>query len=133
MAANPAFKTPAMERAAGISALKTVCDMAEGQQADKCVTLGYVGAIFGDCPFSWANIVTGFYAFLDKERSTSPASPVTSEGHNASPGEQEVAPALETDSAHNLRSNSNTQKTPPDFVRKSRQSGTKQRSVAPVN
>ena len=60
IAPKEAFRTPAIERAAGIAVLSTVCDATDGAQADKSVVLGYIKEIFEEVPFSWPNM-TGFY------------------------------------------------------------------------
>jgi len=67
MADNQKFKNPAMERAAGIAVLLTACKVVEGGQADKATAHGYVGQIFKDLPFSWPNIMSGFYQEVEKQ------------------------------------------------------------------
>ena len=93
MADKEKFKNPAMERAAGIAVLLTACKVVEGGQADKTAAHGYVGQIFKDVPFSWPNIMAGFYAEVDKQLSCAKKdagktdSPVTAEPASPTPSD----------------------------------------------
>ena len=67
MAAKDKFRTPAMERAAGLDVLRTACNIGAKGQADKAAAHGYVQAIFGNVPVAWPNIMSGLYQAIDQE------------------------------------------------------------------
>ena len=121
MAQKDKFRTPAMERAAGLSVLWTAFEVEEGGQADKAAALGYIKAIFENVPFSWPNIMSGVYLDIDKEiqrklkvgspvkgiAATSPASPIRGSQNGDGNGERAAEADLE-DSDEALHSDAAT-------------------------
>ena len=67
MASKELFRSPATERAAGVLVLLTACEVADGHQADKRTALAYVAAMFDNVPILWPNIMSGFYAEIDRQ------------------------------------------------------------------
>lgn len=86
MAAIDQFRSPASERAAAVAVLLSACEIVDAHQADKPTAFGYVAAIFENTPFSWPNIMTGFYAEIDRQLclKTKVESPTKSEPRDSS-------------------------------------------------